>query len=88
MSDSPLIGFAAIATAMFFVGAVQLLGIGVLGEYVGRIYEEVKRRPLYTVREIGGVRHRVASGGMNARLIVEGPQLGTSDVARVSRQRP
>ncbi|MGA7933271.1 MAG: glycosyltransferase, partial [Kovacikia sp.] len=45
---SPLTGFAAISVAIFFLGAVQLFSIGILGEYVGRIYEEVKNRPLYT----------------------------------------
>lgn len=51
---SPVIGFALIATAVFFLAAVQLLCIGILGEYIGRIYEEVKGRPLYTVKEVGG----------------------------------
>jgi dolichol-phosphate mannosyltransferase len=50
---SPVVGFAAVASVVFFLGAVQLIAIGFVGEYVGRIYEEVKRRPLYTVREIG-----------------------------------
>jgi dolichol-phosphate mannosyltransferase len=52
--ESRLVGSAALVAVMFFLGAVQLIGIGFLGEYVGRIYEEVKGRPLYTVREIGG----------------------------------
>lgn len=51
---SPLTGYAAIAVAIFFLGAVQLFSIGILGEYVGRIYEEVKNRPLYTLAEVGG----------------------------------
>jgi polyisoprenyl-phosphate glycosyltransferase len=49
---SPLNGTATIAIAIFFLGAVQLFSIGILGEYIGRIYEEVKGRPLYTVAEL------------------------------------
>lgn len=52
--NSPLTGFAAIAIAIFFLGSVQLISIGILGEYVGRIYEEVKGRPLYTLSEVAG----------------------------------
>ena len=51
---SPLTGFASILIAIFFLGAVQLVSIGILGEYIGRIYEEVKGRPLYTLAEVGG----------------------------------
>lgn len=53
-AQSPITGFAAIAIAIFFLGAVQLVSIGILGEYVGRIYEEVKGRPLYTLAEVAG----------------------------------
>ncbi|HEY9873478.1 MAG TPA: glycosyltransferase family 2 protein [Candidatus Obscuribacterales bacterium] len=53
---SPLTGFATIVVAIFFLGAVQLVSIGILGEYIGRIYEEVKGRPLYTLAEVGGFR--------------------------------
>jgi dolichol-phosphate mannosyltransferase len=52
--NSPVTGFTIIAMAMFFLGAVQLISIGILGEYVGRIYEEVKGRPLYTLAEVAG----------------------------------
>ncbi|MDJ1168002.1 glycosyltransferase family 2 protein [Roseofilum sp. BLCC_M154] len=51
---APLTGFATILIAIFFLGAVQLVSIGILGEYIGRIYEQVKGRPLYTLAEIRG----------------------------------
>ncbi len=51
---SPLTGFATIMIAIFFLGAVQLVSIGILGEYVGRIYEEVKGRPLFVLSEVAG----------------------------------
>lgn len=44
-------GYAFQTVSMFFLGGVQLVMLGILGEYVGRIYDEVKRRPLYLVAE-------------------------------------
>ncbi len=43
-------GFTTLVTLVLFLGGIQLVGIGVLGEYLGRIYDEVKRRPHYIVR--------------------------------------
>lgn len=43
-------GFATLVVAVFFLAGVQLVTIGVVGEYVGRIFDEVKRRPLYVLR--------------------------------------
>ncbi len=44
-------GYATIVAGMMFLSGIQLLSIGVLAEYVGRIYEEVKQRPLFLVSE-------------------------------------
>ena len=51
LTDAWVSGWAALFIAILFLGGVQLVLIGVLGEYLGRIYGEVKRRPLYLVRE-------------------------------------
>jgi glycosyltransferase involved in cell wall biosynthesis len=47
-------GFTTLAILVLFLGGVQLLSIGLLGEYIGRIYDEVKRRPEYVERELIG----------------------------------
>ena len=47
-------GWATLAVSMMFFSGVQLLSIGILGEYVGRIFDEVKQRPVYLVRHDSG----------------------------------
>jgi dolichol-phosphate mannosyltransferase len=47
---SYLPGFGAVTIAVLLLGGIQLIAIGIIGEYVGRIYDEVKGRPLYLVR--------------------------------------
>ncbi len=50
-------GATTILVAILFMGAVQLLGISILGEYLGKIFEEVKQRPKYIVKNIVGMPH-------------------------------
>jgi dolichol-phosphate mannosyltransferase len=51
ISGSYLPGFGSITIAILLLGGIQLIAIGLIGEYVGRIYDEVKGRPLYLVRQ-------------------------------------
>jgi glycosyltransferase involved in cell wall biosynthesis len=43
-------GFTTLVSLVTFLGGIQLIGIGVLGEYLGRVYDEVKQRPIYLIR--------------------------------------
>jgi len=52
LADSYLPGFGTITIVVLMLGGIQLIAIGVIGEYLGRVYEEVKRRPLYVVRHV------------------------------------
>ncbi len=47
-------GYALQTTALFFLGGVQMLMLGILGEYIGRIYRQSQSRPLYIVRDVIG----------------------------------
>ena len=49
-------GFASLITSIFFLAGIQLITLGVIGEYVGRIFEEAKRRPMYILRRVSGTR--------------------------------
>jgi len=48
-------GWATIMVAMLFLGGVQLICIGIIGEYIGRIFNETKSRPMYVIESIDGV---------------------------------
>ena len=53
MFGRPVIdGYTSVIVSVLFLGGVQLMSIGILGEYIGRIYDEVKRRPLYLIQKV------------------------------------
>ena len=64
-SEHWVAGWALLFISVLFLGGVQLVLIGVLGEYLGRIYGEVKRRPLYLVKE------RLGFGNADQRVVRE-----------------
>ena len=60
-------GWTSTMIAIYFIGGVQLICMGIIGEYVGRIYGESKRRPLYVVRERMGFGARDTAGALRRR---------------------
>lgn len=60
-------GQASTLASVLFLGAVQLISLGIIGEYVGRIYDEVKGRPLYIVAETLGIDETSATSAGNMR---------------------
>jgi polyisoprenyl-phosphate glycosyltransferase len=65
-------GWSSAVIAELFIGGVQLVCLGIIGEYVGRIYGEVKRRPLYVVRERMGFEARSPVAASNRQALVAG----------------
>lgn len=57
-------GWATLAVAIFFLGSLQLVVLGILGEYLGRVYDQVKGRPVFIVRDCSdGPREETSSSG-------------------------
>ena len=60
-------GYASLLVTVLFLSGINMIGLGVLGEYVGRIFVEVKRRPLYVVRSTAGIGPDIDAGVGPAR---------------------
>jgi polyisoprenyl-phosphate glycosyltransferase len=58
--QNQIVGWTSIVVAIGLLGGIQLIGIGLLGEYMLRIYEEVKRRPLYVLDKAIGFENQDA----------------------------
>lgn len=54
-AEGPFYGQASTLVSVLFLGGIQLIFLGIMGEYLGRIYDEVKRRPLYIVSDVLGL---------------------------------
>ena len=67
-------GWATIMVAIMFIGGVQLICLGIIGEYIGRIFNEIKQRPLYVVEEV-----------TNSTSNVRNPGSGDDGVTRLPR---
>ena len=68
-------GWATIVVVVTFVGGCQLIVLGTVGEYVGRIYDEVKARPLYILRNAHGFEAFDRQGFANSRELSPGIEI-------------
>ena len=60
-------GYASLLVVMLLFSGLNMVGLGILGEYLGRVFVEVKRRPIYLVREAVGFDDEAAAGPLHQR---------------------
>ena len=78
---NPVPGYSSLLSVMLFLGGIELIGVGVVGEYVGRIYYETKERPIYLVRRRYQARKKVSTLPVG-RNVLRLPHASRSDPAR------
>jgi len=75
LTDTSVPGWASLMVSVLFLGGIQLMSIGIIGEYVGRIYMEVKARPLYVAQEVIGFDegsiYRIHTGRVGPAAVAE-----------------
>jgi glycosyltransferase involved in cell wall biosynthesis len=86
---APVPGFATIVISIFFLGGVQLMCLGLLGEYLGRVYEDVKHRPMWVSRAALGVDDPLSPrSGLGGRESLGGTPAHRERVAGVLGRTP
>jgi hypothetical protein len=64
---NPVDGWPTIVTILLFFSGINLISLGIVGEYIARIFDEVKGRPLYIVRQSTGQSHQSLDAGAVSR---------------------
>jgi hypothetical protein len=69
-TDKAIPGWASTVAPMYFLGGVQLLSLGVIGEYIGKMYLEVKDRPRFLIEETIGNRHTARINEQHRQTVI------------------
>ena len=79
-------GWTSLMLVVVVLGAVQMFVLALMGEYIGRLYNEAKRRPLYIVQEIAGADNRVGTLGQVAEASANSDSPGGSGTVPMRRR--